>query len=272
MKRGLLLLGVAAFRRPLSSPSALPPSAATQGTEKTRARPHHSREKETATNRKEQEERMTQIDLSLALWKTGFAVTILAVGLIFGLSPLSLRKVSHHWRDRLLSIANCFAAGIFAATGFVHLLAEGAELIDEQEMVSGLSATTFSLLLCCLGFFLTFIIDKVLFLSDDGHFHLHHHHHHGHGDDEEPKGLADPKEAMTDSEISNAYGTFEDTAEKRKQHHHHHHHHEHEHDHHHDHHDHRDHDSSKEKRHKPTISNYVLVVVLSLHSVLAGLL
>jgi len=88
--------------------------------------------------------------------------------IIFGLVPLFvLNKISENTRITVLGLANAFSGGIFLSSGFIHLLGEGVEAINES------LHTEFPLALLCtsIGFLVTFFLEKVVLFK----FHTHDH-------------------------------------------------------------------------------------------------
>lgn len=215
--------------------------------------------------------------------RVGAFFGILMVEMVFGAVPLLMRRFirSTHLRDRLLSLGNAFAGGLFLAGGFVHLLREAEETFAHE--LGADWEIPFGVILCPVGFGLAFFVEKVLFLRDPvavtvaslpsekqpfsidetpaeqygsvvvpkdqeaGHAHEHtppphHHHHPGH-----------------------AHGHHHHHAPVHHDHAHEHHHHHH---HGHGHHDHHHHDLVLDDR--QALLPYILIAVLSLHSIIAG--
>ena len=95
------------------------------------------------------------INLSLLAIKALAVVAILAVGLIGGIIPILATR--HSASHRFLSLSNALAGGIFLGAGFLHLLPEAAEALEE--------AIDYPLapLLAAIGVCALLLIDRVLF-------------------------------------------------------------------------------------------------------------
>jgi len=94
--------------------------------------------------------------------------SLLIETLIFSILPLPLSNfLKESVRDRFLSIANAFAGGLFLSAGFIHLLGETNEIL-EQELSGSLP---FALFFSSLGFLGAFFFEKVLFAN----YHTHQH-------------------------------------------------------------------------------------------------
>mmetsp|Transcript_102592 Transcript_102592/g.153752 ORF Transcript_102592/g.153752 Transcript_102592/m.153752 type:complete len:131 (+) Transcript_102592:32-424(+) len=123
------------------------------------------------------------VDWALGGVKLAMTVGIFFVGIIFGLAPTLTKRIPVMIRTRVLGVFNSLAAGIFLAAGLVHLFSESIELFSE--LYPDLHFVNPAFLLCPVGFFLTFSIDKVLFLKEENpheepHVHddaMPHHHH-----------------------------------------------------------------------------------------------
>ena len=63
-----------------------------------------------------------------------------------------------------MGVCNALAAGIFLAAGLVHLFSEAIELFESLYEIHIVNP---AFLLAPVGFFLTFAIDKVLFLKEE---------------------------------------------------------------------------------------------------------
>lgn len=115
-----------------------------------------------------------------------FAITIVAIKLVFGFLPRYIKS-----NERLMSLANCLSAGVFISAGLVHMLPESVTGFTSREDFSvqhsdvykkehaaghelklelehkhkhGVSSAPF--LLCAVGFFMTFFLEKVVYLTD----------------------------------------------------------------------------------------------------------
>mmetsp|Transcript_8617 Transcript_8617/g.35914 ORF Transcript_8617/g.35914 Transcript_8617/m.35914 type:complete len:361 (-) Transcript_8617:73-1155(-) len=220
---------------------------------------------------------MADIDWELVGSKLGMAAAVLLIGMVCGMAPLTTKNMNVVVRDRLLGVANAFAAGIFLAAGFVHLLAEGIELFSDLYTID----VNLALIIAPVGFLVTFIIDKVLFLRDqpaqihehvfpptsdygtssqkvhidqDEHYHAHGHKHtHDHGHDKD----SDDEHELFDGEAKPLNGKHShDGAD---------------HAHGADHGGHgHSHGITIDSSGRPSLTNYILVAVLSFHSILAG--
>ncbi|CAN8068378.1 unnamed protein product, partial [Agarophyton chilense] len=72
----------------------------------------------------------------LRSWKIGFAAILLAEGLLFAHIVYFAKRVSGGAGSRFLAtirIGNAFSAGIFLATGFLHVLPEAVELLSGED-------------------------------------------------------------------------------------------------------------------------------------------
>lgn len=88
-------------------------------------------------------------------------VTFLLMPPFFLLLPAIIkRRISPEKATPFLSLSNCLAGGIFLGSGLLDLLADAEEVFHEY-----LSGIPLSYLLCGLGFFLVFLIEKVIFLQ-----------------------------------------------------------------------------------------------------------
>lgn len=68
-------------------------------------------------------------------------------------------------------MCNAVAAGIFLAAGLLHLLSESNHLFEE--LYPDFDIVSPAYLLAAFGFFITFLIDKVLFLKEAPHKNDH---------------------------------------------------------------------------------------------------
>ena len=93
--------------------------------------------------------------MSLLAIKIMAALAILAIGIIGGLIPLiaSRRQAGR----RFLSLGNALAGGIFLGAGFIHLLPEAAEALEE------VVDYPLAALLAALGVGILLLIDRVVF-------------------------------------------------------------------------------------------------------------
>lgn len=95
--------------------------------------------------------------MSLLAIKIAAAVAILAIGIVGGIIPL-LAARSQESR-RFLSLGNALAGGIFLGAGFIHLLPEAAEALEEM------FEYPLAALLAALGVGVLLLIDRVVFES-----------------------------------------------------------------------------------------------------------
>jgi len=99
-------------------------------------------------------------------------VTLLALALIGGLLPLVISS-----NKQLMSILNCFAAGVFIAGGFLHLLVDANEnpgLAEWSEKDDGKYEFPYPNMFATLGFLLVFFIEQWAICYSDKH-HMEHH-------------------------------------------------------------------------------------------------
>jgi len=106
-----------------------------------------------------------------SLLKVGFSVVIFLVCLAGGIIPIRLSK--YFSNPRTLSLANCISAGILMGAALIHLLFDAEDRQFDYP---------FAHLCCGVGFFVAFILEKVLF---------HHQHEHQHSPNEVQ--VVDPK-------------------------------------------------------------------------------
>ena len=92
---------------------------------------------------------------SLLAIKTLATIAILAVAIIGGIIPLLMTR--HHASHRFFSLGNSFAGGIFLGAGFIHLLPEAAESLED------VSEYPLAALLAAVGVALLLLIDRVVF-------------------------------------------------------------------------------------------------------------
>lgn len=116
---------------------------------------------------------MVQVDLTLLGVKLIMGSSMFIVGFCCGVAPIGIENFSSRTRDRFLSAANCFAAGIFLATGFLHMFSEGLVIFGDYGVLKSYEDDIkMAMVLCAVGFYFTFIVDKVIFLgSSHGHSH-----------------------------------------------------------------------------------------------------
>ena len=176
-------------------------------------------------------------DLENFIVKGCMAIIVFVIGISFGSLPLLTSKVSDNLRDRVLGVCNSFAAGIFLAAGFIHLLSEGIDLF--LELYPEIEIVNLALVFAPLGFVVTFFIDKVIFLKDELDIHEH----------EIPKAKRISDSDSDDNDKEHVHFVDKENAAH-------------------------GHAHGMELSHegKPTLANYILVIVLSFHSILAGIL
>ena len=93
--------------------------------------------------------------MSLLTIKIIAALAILAIGIVGGIIPLLAAK--RHASRRFLSLGNALAGGIFLGTGFIHLLPEASEALEE------VVDYPLAALLAALGVGVLLLIDRVVF-------------------------------------------------------------------------------------------------------------
>eukprot|EP01087_Luapelamoeba_hula_P015458 TRINITY_DN4624_c0_g1_i1.p1 TRINITY_DN4624_c0_g1~~TRINITY_DN4624_c0_g1_i1.p1 ORF type:complete len:401 (-),score=65.70 TRINITY_DN4624_c0_g1_i1:24-1226(-) len=81
----------------------------------------------------------------------------------FGFLPLLIQRFirSDDLRDRLLSLGNSMAGGLFLGAGFVHLLGEAAATLS-YELGETYESYPLAMILAPLGFLLAFFVEKVM--------------------------------------------------------------------------------------------------------------
>jgi len=101
--------------------------------------------------------------------KTLSCVAIFLMGLLPGLVPLILRRQSHRLGKHILvlSLLNCFSAGVFMGVGTMHLLPEAWESWND---ILGAREEPFPVPFCLvgLGFYLVLVLERVLFWGVGG--------------------------------------------------------------------------------------------------------
>jgi len=95
-----------------------------------------------------------------ALLKFGFSVVIFIVCFVGGILPVRLSKIFSN--PRTLSLANCLSAGILMGASLIHLLFDAEDKQFDYP---------FAHLCCGVGFFVAFILEKVLFQHQHDHQH-----------------------------------------------------------------------------------------------------
>ena len=95
--------------------------------------------------------------MSLLTIKVIAALAILAVGILGGLIPLLAAR--RRAGRRFLSLGNALAGGIFLGAGFIHLLPEASEALEE------VVDYPLAALLAALGVGILLLIDRVVFES-----------------------------------------------------------------------------------------------------------
>lgn len=232
------------------------------------------------------------VDLKLGGEKLAMAAAIFLIGITFGLLPLATKKVPPKLRDRVLGVCNAFAAGIFIAAGSIHLFNESIELFDS--VYPDLHLINPAFILAPFGFFVTFVIDKVLFLKEEKEGEDQNNPHTQKKKKQKEKEKQEIKHKSVDysDQLESSYGTVNPTDDGDHGHGHgdkikklKHEHHDisspshggevkHEGDHQHVEHDLGGHGHAHglviSEDGKPSLSNYILVIVLSFHSILAG--
>jgi zinc transporter ZupT len=107
-------------------------------------------------------------------WKLSFIFVVFFEAFLTGLIPTWSKTCREN--PKILGIANSFAAGVFLAIAFCHILPEEAANWSELRAAQGVDEPfplPYVLLFC--GYTLILLIDKVMFdthaLFDDGHGH-----------------------------------------------------------------------------------------------------
>jgi len=100
--------------------------------------------------------------MSNLLFKIIAFVVILLTGFIGGFFSIKLTASSK--REKIFSLGNAFAGGIFLGAGLIHMLPDAQEGFDS--FLAGVDFPWVSLI-CALGFLLVLFIEKVLFTSND---------------------------------------------------------------------------------------------------------
>ena len=95
--------------------------------------------------------------MSLLTIKIIAALAILAIGVVGGIIPLLAAR--HHASRRFLSLGNALAGGIFLGAGFIHLLPEAAEALED------VVDYPLAALLAAFGVGVLLLVDRVLFES-----------------------------------------------------------------------------------------------------------
>ena len=95
--------------------------------------------------------------MSLLTIKIIAALAILAIGIVGGIIPLLAAR--HHASRRFLSLGNALAGGIFLGAGFIHLLPEAAEALED------VVDYPLAALLAAFGVGVLLLVDRVLFES-----------------------------------------------------------------------------------------------------------
>jgi len=230
---------------------------------------------------------------SLAL-KFLWLLILFVITVIFGALPSFLLPYFKNdaQRVRILSLCNSFAGGVFLGGGFVHLLPEATNQMNEVGL--SLLGLPLSYVLCVCGFMVVFLIEKVLFLQDqatsevelsslnahsNSHSNGHEHKHkasrkNSHDEDSLLRSAVESpivrrgsvSEAADTATVQLEEGTYADMSSvQRKSHN------SHtievsseavEHDH--------THGMFNEENHKSPYLPYILMIVLSIHSIIAG--
>ncbi|KAF2076532.1 hypothetical protein CYY_002146 [Polysphondylium violaceum] len=86
--------------------------------------------------------------------KLVYLIIIAVACAVGGLAPLIFKK---WFGEKSLSYSNCLGSGILIGASFIHLLKDSQELLEDQYDFP------LSNLFCAIGFFLSFILERVLF-------------------------------------------------------------------------------------------------------------
>ena len=95
--------------------------------------------------------------MSLVAVKAIAALAVLAIGIVGGIVPLLVAR--HQASRRFLSLGNALAGGIFLGAGFIHLLPEAAEALED------VVDYPLAALLAAFGVGILLLVDRVLFES-----------------------------------------------------------------------------------------------------------
>ena len=98
--------------------------------------------------------------MSLVSLKVIAALVILAIAIVGGIVPLLAAR--HQASRRLLSLGNALAGGIFLGAGFIHLLPEAGEALED------FSDYPLAALLAAFGVGVLLLVDRVVFESTRG--------------------------------------------------------------------------------------------------------
>jgi len=96
--------------------------------------------------------------------------SFIIVGGVFAILPWGFQRVESRSRKAIITLAECFAGGIFLGTGWIHLLPESAA---ELATINSGSVPLANMLSVC-GFLIVFLLEKVFFLTDEQPGHSHH--------------------------------------------------------------------------------------------------
>ena len=99
--------------------------------------------------------------MSLVAMKVIAALAILAIGVMGGIVPLLAAR--HHASRRFLSLGNTLAGGIFLGAGFIHMLPEASEALED------VVDYPLAALLASFGVGVLLLVDRVLFESTRAH-------------------------------------------------------------------------------------------------------
>jgi len=99
--------------------------------------------------------------LSVIALKAITGISIFVCSLIFAVLPVIFNPKNVQLRERMLSLGNAFAGGVFLGGGFSHLLPEASANFDELN----LNRFPLAHILSVAGFLLVFFIEKVIFLK-----------------------------------------------------------------------------------------------------------
>jgi len=88
--------------------------------------------------------------------------TFILVGGGFSLLPWGFQKVQNTSKRTIIILAECFAGGVFLGTGWVHLLPESANGLASID-----NGVPLANMLSVCGFLIVFLLEKVFFLSEE---------------------------------------------------------------------------------------------------------
>lgn len=100
--------------------------------------------------------------MEVVTFKAIALVSILAIGMVGGFSSVWL--ASSKKSDRVFSLGNAFAGGIFLGAGLIHMLPDAQ---DGFEGFAGKTGFPWVFLICAIGFLVVLFLEKVLLHAHD---------------------------------------------------------------------------------------------------------